>query len=225
MRRPVHGDLRRPEFSHRSESRSRTCPQSVVAQAAALVAAAGITDPGDRRGRRARLYRDRRSELHQLRPQNINQQVTDTVAPNSDAEPAPTAGNRRRGEPDEGDRGGERRDGGHVHRLSDRAPSRPTRQSITRSLHPSAGYLGASAFGGTLPSGSVTIAAGQTTAQFTIDVPQGALGATPEREPAGAGQLARQRRADLRADGADRDRQQSARARQSRGAGARLSRQ
>ena len=44
---------------------------------------------------------------------------------------------------------------------------------------PSAGFLGAAAFGGTLPSGSVTIAAGQTSAQFTVDVPQGALGATP----------------------------------------------
>ena len=44
---------------------------------------------------------------------------------------------------------------------------------------PGTGYLGASAFGGTLPSGSVTIAAGQTTAQFTIEVPQGALGSDP----------------------------------------------
>ena len=39
--------------------------------------------------------------------------------------------------------------------------------------------LGAAAFGGTLPTGAVIIAAGQTTAQFTIEVPQGALGALP----------------------------------------------
>ena len=36
--------------------------------------------------------------------------------------------------------------------------------------------LNAAAFGGTLPSGQVTIAAGQTSARFTIAVPQGALG-------------------------------------------------
>ena len=44
---------------------------------------------------------------------------------------------------------------------------------------PGSGYLGASAFGGTLPSGSVTIAAGGTIAAVTIDVPQGALGTLP----------------------------------------------
>jgi hypothetical protein len=44
---------------------------------------------------------------------------------------------------------------------------------------PAAGYLGASSFGGTLPSGQLTIPAGQTSAPFTIDVPQGALGSDP----------------------------------------------
>jgi len=44
---------------------------------------------------------------------------------------------------------------------------------------PGAGFLGAAAFGGTLPSGSVTIDAGQTLVPFTIDVPQGALGTSP----------------------------------------------
>ena len=41
-----------------------------------------------------------------------------------------------------------------------------------------AGDLGANAFGGTLPSGSVTIPAGATSGQFTIEVHKGALGAT-----------------------------------------------
>ncbi len=44
---------------------------------------------------------------------------------------------------------------------------------------PGPGFLGTTAFGGTLPSGTVTIAAGQTLAAFTIDVPQGALGTNP----------------------------------------------
>src|SRR5262249_24983485 len=44
---------------------------------------------------------------------------------------------------------------------------------------PDATFLGASAFGGTLPSGQVTILAGQKSAQLTIDVPNGALGSLP----------------------------------------------
>ena len=45
---------------------------------------------------------------------------------------------------------------------------------------PDASYLGLSAFGGTLPSGSVTIAAGQTSAQFSISVPADVLGTLPD---------------------------------------------
>ena len=45
---------------------------------------------------------------------------------------------------------------------------------------PGAGYLGASAFGGVLPSGTVTIVAGQTSAQFTVSLPAGALGSLPD---------------------------------------------
>jgi hypothetical protein len=43
-----------------------------------------------------------------------------------------------------------------------------------------AGFLGSAAFAGNLPSGEVTITAGQTIAAFTIDVPQGALGTAPD---------------------------------------------
>jgi hypothetical protein len=46
-------------------------------------------------------------------------------------------------------------------------------------IAPNPGDLGASAFGGTLPSGEVTIPAGQTGSQFTVDVPAGALGNQP----------------------------------------------
>ena len=41
------------------------------------------------------------------------------------------------------------------------------------------GDIGPSAFGGTLPSGSVTIPAGAQAAQFEIDLPDGALGTAP----------------------------------------------
>jgi hypothetical protein len=44
---------------------------------------------------------------------------------------------------------------------------------------PGAGYLGAAAFGGTLPSGSVIIPTGSTMATITIPVPQDALGSDP----------------------------------------------
>ena len=47
-------------------------------------------------------------------------------------------------------------------------------------IAPDAGDLDAAAFGGTLPTGVVTIAAGDTRGQFTIEIPQGALGAAPE---------------------------------------------
>jgi hypothetical protein len=41
------------------------------------------------------------------------------------------------------------------------------------------GYLGAAAFGGVLPSGQITIAAGQTTGQIALALPQNILGAAP----------------------------------------------
>ncbi|MBV8778350.1 MAG: choice-of-anchor D domain-containing protein, partial [Alphaproteobacteria bacterium] len=46
-------------------------------------------------------------------------------------------------------------------------------------VDPGAGFLGAPQLGGSLPTGSVTIKAGQTTAPVTINVPQGALGTDP----------------------------------------------
>ena len=45
-----------------------------------------------------------------------------------------------------------------------------------------AGFADAATFGGTLPSGSVTIAAGTTLAPFIIDLPTGALGTQPTEQ-------------------------------------------
>ena len=42
-------------------------------------------------------------------------------------------------------------------------------------------YFNAGDFGGTLPSGTVTIHAGQTQAQITVDVPDSALGTSPDK--------------------------------------------
>ena len=42
-------------------------------------------------------------------------------------------------------------------------------------------YFGAADFGGTLPSGTVTILAGQTQAQITLEIPDSALGTSPDK--------------------------------------------
>ena len=42
-------------------------------------------------------------------------------------------------------------------------------------------YFGAADFGGTLPSGTLTILAGQSQAQFTVEIPDSALGTTPDK--------------------------------------------
>ncbi|HEY1935546.1 MAG TPA: VWD domain-containing protein [Acetobacteraceae bacterium] len=44
---------------------------------------------------------------------------------------------------------------------------------------PDATFLNAGSFGGTLPSGFVTVPAGQTTTQFTVTLPAGVLGSAP----------------------------------------------
>ena len=47
---------------------------------------------------------------------------------------------------------------------------------------PGAGFFDASSLGGGLPSGELVISAGQTLGQFTINVPQGALGTRPSED-------------------------------------------
>jgi hypothetical protein len=152
-----------------------------VAQAAAVVAAAGITDP----------VTAANAELDYIvtgdpnvvtTEQNVQQEVTDTVAPTITPSTPPTVAI-----------------GVMAAQTSIvAAASGPTAVTFTAYLtaaaatdtvvdyaviDPVTGDIGPSAFsGGVLPSGAVTIAAGQTTAQFTIDVPQGALGAAPDED-------------------------------------------
>ena len=151
-------------------------PANLVAQAAQLVAAAGITDPG--LAQSAELdYLATGDPAFIAATSNIQQQVGATlVADAAGGTPAPALGV-----------------GATATKLTESATG-PTTVTFTAYLTspettdttvnftvnaPAAGFLGVSAFGGTLPSGSVVIAAGQTSAPITIHVPQGALGTDP----------------------------------------------
>ena len=81
-------------------------------------------------------------------------------------------------------------------------------------IAPNAGDLGAAAFGGALPSGQVTIPAGQTGAQFTVDVPGGRPRHSAERQRRSADHRAGRSR--VRLDRGDHNRQRHT---GSRGAG------
>jgi hypothetical protein len=152
-------------------------PTAVVTHAAQLVAAAGITDPGIAQA----------AELDYIATGNpnfitasadIQQQITSTtpanVAPSTPATAAVGVEATATSvvESSSGSTA--------VTFTAYLTATETTDTTIDYAVvTPSAGFLGASAFGGTLPSGSVTIAAGQTTTQFTIEVPQGALGTDP----------------------------------------------
>ena len=135
-------------------------PQNLVNQAAALVAAAGITDPGIAQA--AELdYLATGDPSFITAAANIQQQVVATTPGDGDASTTPAIAV------------GVMANAASV----TEAASGETAVTFTAYLtgaetadttvdytvvSPGAGYLGASAFGGTLPSGSVTIAAGQT---------------------------------------------------------------
>ena len=152
-------------------------PQNLVSQAAALVAAAGITDPGIAQS--AELdYLATGDPSFITSAANIQQQVVATAPATVTQSTAPAAAI------------GVTANAATVTEAASGATAVTFTAYLTAAeagdtvvdytvATPSAGFLGAAAFGGTLPSGSVTIAAGQTSAQFTVDVPQGALGATP----------------------------------------------
>ncbi len=152
-------------------------PQNVVAQAAALVVAAGITDPGIAQA--AELdYLATGDPSFITSAQNVQQQlVSTTPATVTPSAPPPTAVGvaANAAEVTEATSG--------VTAVTFTAYLTGAETTDTEvdytAVFNGTGFLGAPAFGGALPSGAVTIAAGQTTAQFTIDVPQGALGTDP----------------------------------------------
>jgi autotransporter passenger strand-loop-strand repeat protein len=153
-------------------------PQSVLNQAAAAVAAAGITDPASVAS--AELDYIATGDPSVLSSgANVNQQVTSTTAPTVTPCTAPVTAigvMANAIEVTEAASG--------VTAVTFTAYLTGTEASDTTVDYtvtsPGAGFFGASAFGGALPSSSVVIVAGQTTAQITIDLPQGALGANPD---------------------------------------------
>ncbi len=152
-------------------------PQNLVNQAAALVAAAGITDPGIAQA--AELdYLATGDPSFITADANIQQQVVATTPATVTASttPAIAVGVGANAASVTEAASGETAVTFNAYLTGAEVADTTVDYAV---VSPGAGYLGASAFGGTLPSSSVTIAAGQTTAQFTIDLPQGALGSDP----------------------------------------------
>ncbi len=152
-------------------------PQNLVNEAAALVAAAGITDPG--LAQAAELdYLATGDPSFISAAANMQQEVvsTTTATETSSTTPATAVGVSANATSVTEAANGDTAVTFTVYLTAAETTDNEVDYAV---LFPGAGYLGASAFGGTLPSGSVTIAAGQTTAQFTINVPQGALGTDP----------------------------------------------
>ncbi len=151
-------------------------PASVVAAAAALVAAAGITDPT--LAATAELdYIATGDPSIITADADAQQQDAGTVAAVVTPSTAPAAS-----------LGVEATQTSVVEAASGVTPitftvyltaAETAATVVDYTLGTMAGDLSAAAFGSTLPSGAITIAAGQTTGQITIDVPQGALGALP----------------------------------------------
>ncbi len=156
-------------------------PQNLVDQAAAEVAAAGITDPG--------LSLDAELDLivtgnlgtlagsqnaQQSGVTTTSAQITGTLTPPPMA--GVTAALTKQVENAPGVTA--------VTFTAYLTSAATTDTLITYAVRPDAGNVGSTAaslaaFGGALPQGSVTIAAGQTSADFTIDMPNAALGAAP----------------------------------------------
>ncbi|HZK91650.1 MAG TPA: choice-of-anchor D domain-containing protein, partial [Stellaceae bacterium] len=154
-------------------------PQSVVNQAAAVVKAAGITDPGLVQA--AELdYIATGSTAILASTQTAQQQIAATIPVTPTSSPATPAI-------------GILADATSVHESQNspvavtfEAYMAGTRTSSTAIAYtvvaPDQGDLGAAAFGGSLPSGTVTIAAGQNETPITITVPQNALGTMPSAD-------------------------------------------
>jgi hypothetical protein len=149
-------------------------PASVVAIAAAAVAAAGLTDPGavaaaefdyiasggDPAAITAdqALFMGQGTTLATITPSEPPQAVLGVIA--AQAEVAEAVG-------------GATEVGFQVYLTQAETTDTVVNYAVVAA---GAGDLDAAAFGGILPTGTITIAAGQTLGTFTIDVPQGALG-------------------------------------------------
>ena len=157
-------------------------PANLVTQAAQAVAATGITDAGAVAAMEFDYIASGGDPTVLANDASAYQGVTTTPATVTESEPAPTVL-------------------GVIAPVSavQQAQSGPTAVAFDVYLtapettdtivdysveDPNADDFNAAAFGGTLPAGSITIAAGQTTGTITIDVPQGALGALSSEDVA-----------------------------------------
>ena len=152
-------------------------PANVVAQAAQMAAAAGITDPGIAQA--AELdYLATGDPSFITSAANVQQQVVSTAPATvtTNVPPAPAVGVATAQPAVVEAASGPTPVTFDLYLTAPETSDTPVSYTV---VAPGAGFLGASAFGGALPSGTVTIPAGSTSVQFTVNLPQGALGAVP----------------------------------------------
>ncbi len=154
-------------------------PQALVQQAAAVVVAAGITDPGAVAAAELDYIATGGNASIVVNDADLYRGLTTTPAVVTRSGAAPSVlgviGHQTAPVPVAGS-------GPTQVTFDVYLTGAPAAHDIAVDFHVIAGgsgFLDAAAFGGTLPSGQVTISAGQSAAQITIDVPQGVLGASP----------------------------------------------
>ncbi len=157
-------------------------PESVVLAAQQAVQAAGITDPG--LAQDAELDLIVTGNLGALSAAQNPQQsgvITTQAQITGAAAPAPAAGVTAAQETQVESGGGVTTVDFTTYLTQAVSTDTAMAYSVVASSADDLGYSADSlaAFGGTLPTGTVTIAAGQTSAQFALDVPNAALGLVP----------------------------------------------
>ena len=153
-------------------------PSDLTANAAAMVAAAGITDPGIAQAAEEDYLATGDSSFITAAAA-VQKQVSSTTpfTPSALPSTAPTEGVAAVAANVVAAASGPTQVSFNVFLTAARATDTTVAYTV---VDGGAGTLGAGAFGGSLPTGSVVIAAGQTSAQFSIAVPQGALGSAPD---------------------------------------------
>jgi hypothetical protein len=149
-------------------------PQNVVNQAAAAVAAAGVTDPNLTAD--AELDYIATGDTSFITADGQGQSGTTGAAITASTPPEAAAGINAAASSVIETAGQPTPVTFNVYLTSASSNDTPIDWTV---IAPNSAYLGASTFGGTLPSGTVTISAGQTGGQFEIDVAANALGTQP----------------------------------------------
>ncbi len=152
-------------------------PATVVAQAEAAVAAAGITDPGIAQAAEFDYIASGGNPNTIIDDANQAEGITTTAAPVTPSPGVAAAIGVMADQPQVlTSNSGSTPVVFDVYLTGTAAAATTVDYAVVAA---GAGYVGAASFGGTLPTGSVTIAAGEIESQFTIDLPLGALGDVP----------------------------------------------